>query len=111
MKYFVKLPLFCRYSDYLPEKDIAKALTMNRMTSAGVPQEEAFNSITKSFASISNEVREQRIRTFNKNLNDEKTRASFEAEIMESGWFWWKENQKPVDIVADEFYYQFNRPY
>lgn len=93
--------------DYLPEKDIAKALTMNRMTSAGVPPEEAFNSITKSFASISNEVREQRIRTFNKNLNDEKTRASFEAEIMESGWFWWKENQKPVDIVADEFYYQF----
>lgn len=93
--------------DYLPEKDIAKALTMNRMTSAGVPPEEAFNSITKSFASISNEVREQRIRTFNKNLNDEKTRASFEAEIMESGLFWWKENQKPVDIVADEFYYQF----
>ena len=42
------------------------------MTSAGVPPEEAFNSITKSFASISNEVREQRIRTFNKNLNDEK---------------------------------------
>lgn len=93
--------------DYLPEKDIAKALTMNRMTSAGVPPEEAFNSITKSFASISNEVREQRIRTFNKNLNDEKTRASFEAEIMESGLFWWKENQKPVDIVSDEFYYQF----
>ena len=93
--------------DYLPEKDIAKALAMNRMTSAGVSPEEAFNSITKSFASISNEVREQRIRTFNKNLNDEKTRASFEAEIMESGWFWWKENQKPVDIVADEFYYQF----
>lgn len=93
--------------DYIPEKDIAKALAMNRMTSAGMSPEEAFVSITKNFASVSDNIREQRIRSFNKTLNNEQVKADFDASIMTSGWFFWKENKKPLDFVSDEFYYQF----
>ena len=91
--------------DYIPSKDIAKALTMNRMTNAGIGAEEAFNTITKSFATVSEDIKQQRTRSFNKELNDNK--EDFEASVMESGWFWWKENKAPTLIVADEFYYQF----
>lgn len=91
--------------DYIPSKDIAKALTMNRMTNAGIGAEEAFNTITKSFATVSEDIKQQRTRSFNKELNDNK--EDFEASVMKSGWFWWKENKAPTLIVADEFYYQF----
>lgn len=93
--------------DYIPNNDIAKALKMNALTNAGLSAEEAFNQIKNSFQYVSEEVRDNRTKTFNKFLNDEKIRAEFEASVMESGWFFWKENKEPIGPVADEFFFQY----
>ena len=91
--------------EFFDKRDIAKALTMNKLTSAGVSPEEAFNQVTKSFSSINNDVRENRIRAFNKTLSDPREQSNFDASIMKEGWFF-KTNKQPLELVSSEFYYQ-----
>lgn len=93
--------------EFLPQKDISKAIMMNRLTSSGIPPEQAFNQINKSFQSINENIMDQRAKTFNKMLGDPKFQKKFEASTMRTGWFFWKENKMPNNMVADEFYYQF----
>ena len=78
--------------EFLPQKDISKAIMMNRLTSSGIPPEQAFNQINKSFQSINENIMDQRAKTFNKMLGDPKFQKKFEASTMRTGWFFWKEN-------------------
>ena len=92
-------------TDYLSNKDIRVAERINELTQEGISPEDAFNTVKNSF-SVTDEVRELRTKMFNKELNDGTNKALFDAAIMEEGWFF-KENKKPLDLVATQFFNEF----
>ena len=90
--------------EFFDKKDFAKAFTMNKLTSAGVAPEEAFNQVTKGFSSVNEDIRKNRIVSFNKEVNGK--RSDFESSIMKEGWFF-KKNKELSSLTSDEFFYQF----
>lgn len=90
--------------EFFDKKDFTKAFTMNKLTSAGVAPEEAFNQVTKGFSSVNEDIRKNRIVSFNKEVNDK--RSDFESSIMKEGWFF-KKNKELSSLTSDEFFYQF----
>lgn len=90
--------------EFLPQKEIAKALTMNRMTDAGVPAETAFKQIEKSFSSMSSELIKKRAQDFARALREDN--KAFLASSMTKGWFF-KENKEFNGLVSDTFYQQY----
>lgn len=87
---------------YIPEKDISKALIMNEMITTGMSPKKAYMAIQESFSFVPEDVRKARVKDFDKNALENP--SNFNPSIMEHGFWFFRERKEPIlPIESAEF--------